>query len=154
MHRAFSSWSSGSQQVGGDSVQKTVSQVEWMGMSNTLVRNSLGRIYWHYSSSNMFALQSPIKCCSYEGHLFWHGAQAVQVSNGPWDRLVLYFQLSCILPPYIIVILLTTDSCNNCLWLPVSAVFCIFSRKICTAKPEACETWISIHSLLNATKLF
>lgn len=52
MHRAFSSWSSGSQQAGGDSVQKTVSQVEWMGMSNTLVRNSLGRMYWHYSSSN------------------------------------------------------------------------------------------------------
>lgn len=31
-------------QVGGDPVQKTVSQVEWVGMKNTFVRSSLERI--------------------------------------------------------------------------------------------------------------
>lgn len=47
--RAFSCWSSGSQKVHGDPLRKAVSQLEWVGMNNTLVRNSLGE--------NLLALQ-------------------------------------------------------------------------------------------------
>lgn len=157
MHKAFISSSSHSQQVLGDLSLEGCLFLIWNAWEWTTHLSGVvwGRIYWHYSSSNMVCPPQIYQIISlWKTFVLTCGAGTA--AEGLTHGINLFFIFSLIahflhiLFWYSWVQILLITSFN----LHFQQSSSTFSGIICTAKPEPHETWISILSLLNTPELF